>query len=126
MSPKVWEIVFRKYGSRGFSRFIEHAVIKELELGGEINRTEAKNLEAYEKIGDIAQKVRERARAKMAIIRFCPFILCSRRDKMLRGQEQIRSLKPSPGHRGRIKTILGQFRNTHARLFQKTIVSDLF
>jgi hypothetical protein len=59
MSPKVWEILFKKYGSRGYSRFIEHAVIKALELGGEISKTEAKNLEAYEKIGCISQEVRE-------------------------------------------------------------------
>jgi len=59
MSPKVWEIVFKKYGSRGYSRFIERAVIKELELGGEISKTEAKNLEAYEKIGCLSQDVRE-------------------------------------------------------------------
>jgi len=34
-------------------------------------------------------------------------------------QEQTRSPKPSPGHEGRIKTILGQFRNKHARYEEK-------
>ena len=53
--------------------------------------------------------------SKMAIIRFCPFFSFSRRDKMPSSQEQTRSIEPSPDHGRRIKTILGQFRNKHAR-----------
>ena len=56
--------------------------------------------------------------SKMVLIRFCPFLLCSRRQNPQRNQEQTRSPKPSLDHEGRIKTILGQFRNKHARYYE--------
>jgi len=51
----------------------------------------------------------------MAIIPFCTFLPVLKKTVTHRNQEQIRSRKPSLNHGRRIKTILGQFRNKHAR-----------
>jgi len=51
----------------------------------------------------------------MVLIPFCMFLLCLRKTDTYRNQEQIRSPKLALNHEKRIKTILGQFRNTHAR-----------
>ena len=54
--------------------------------------------------------------SKMAIIPFCTFLPVLKKTVTQRNQEQIRSPKPSLDHGRRIKTILGQFRNKHARV----------
>jgi hypothetical protein len=52
---------------------------------------------------------------KMVLIPFCKLLLV-REGWLPQGiQEQMRSPKLSPNHKRRIKTILDQFRNKHAR-----------
>jgi hypothetical protein len=60
--------------------------------------------------------------SKMAIIPFCTFLPVLKKTVAQRNQEQIGSPKPSLNHGRRIKTILGQFRNRHARY--KTEISN--
>jgi hypothetical protein len=55
----------------------------------------------------------------MAIIPFCTFLPVLKKTVTQRNQEQTRSPKPSQDHGRRIKTILGQFRNKHARYSDK-------
>jgi hypothetical protein len=55
--------------------------------------------------------------SKMVLIPFCTFLSVLKKTVTQRNQEQARSPKPSLNHGRRIKTILGQFRNKHARYF---------